>query len=459
MTPRLGWKVGVVTAFVPSAEPIEMLEETLNALMALDYPHDTWVLDEGDDDQVKALCIRLGAHHFSRKNLPQYQTEIGVFQAHSKHGNYNSWFSAIGLDRYEIIAAFDVDHAPVPHFLSTVLGYFEDPKIGYVQVPQAYHNQKASFIARAAAEEDYTYYSSIQMANFAMGYPIVVGCHNTHRVSALKEVNGFPPHDAEDLLITLFYRIRGWRGVYVPQILASGLAPVDWSSYLKQQRRWARSVLDIKFRIYPQFAANLPLKERVVSLLQGIRYVQSSLTMFLSVALVGFVLITGATPAVANFNTVERLLIVAGTLLLCGFYQQRFYLDRRNEWGLHWRAKLLQFARWPSFVAACYDVIVNRRVPYTLTHKLSADSRRCTALWPHLVVAILMSVAWGIGMVWRGNLDPLIHVAAAIIVIASVTIFLTGMWHYPELYDGALSPLARKQRVRDSTLPEKPGLQ
>jgi hypothetical protein len=154
-----GWKVGVATTFVPGVEPFEMLEETLRALIALDYPHDTWVLNEGDDDQVKALCEKLGALHFSRKKMSQYQTDSGIFQSSSKHGNYNAWLHGIGFDRYEIITAFDPDHVPDSSFLSRVLGYFDDPKVGYVQVAQAYYNQKASFISRGAAEESYAYYS------------------------------------------------------------------------------------------------------------------------------------------------------------------------------------------------------------------------------------------------------------------------------------------------------------
>ena len=206
MTPRAGWKVAVVTTFVPSGEPLEMLEGTVGALVGIDYPHDTWVLDEGEDERVKALCLRLGAKHFSRKNLPQHQAPDGIFQSGSKHGNYNAWLHAMGFEHYDIITIFDPDHLPDPAFLSHVLGYFDDPKVGYVQGPQAYYNQKASFIARGAAEETYAYYSSVQMASYGMGYPIIVGSHNTHRVTALKQVGGFPAHDAEDLLLTLRYR-------------------------------------------------------------------------------------------------------------------------------------------------------------------------------------------------------------------------------------------------------------
>ena len=280
MTPRPEWKVGVATTFVPGAEAIEMLEETVRALIAMDYPHETWVLDEGNDDEVKALCAGLGAHHFSRKKLRQYHTTHGTFESRSKHGNYNAWLYEIGFDRYEIIAAFDPDHVPNRDFLMNVLGYFDDPSIGYVQAAQVYYNQEASFIARGAAEETYAYYSSIQMTNYSLGYPIVTGCHTTHRVAALRQVGGFAPHAADDLLITVHYRVCGWKGVYLPRILARGLTPVDWSGFLIQQRRWARSVLDVKFRIYPKVARNLPLRERLANFVHGLYIWRASVSAY-----------------------------------------------------------------------------------------------------------------------------------------------------------------------------------
>ncbi len=181
MKPAAGWSVGVATTFVPSAEPIEMLAETLRALVAMDYPHDTWVLDEGNDDRVKALCRSLSAQHFSRQGLSEYQTSSGPFQAKTKHGNYNAWLAEIGFSNYDIVVGFDPDHIPAPDFLSRILGYFDDPTVGFVQAAQLYYNQGASFVARGAAEETYAYYSSIQMSAYALGYPIVTGCHNTHR--------------------------------------------------------------------------------------------------------------------------------------------------------------------------------------------------------------------------------------------------------------------------------------
>src|SRR4051812_25783760 len=201
-----GLSVGVATTFVPSAEPLDMLAETVAALVAMEYPHDTWVLDEGDDPAVKELCARLGAHHFSRAGRPEYQTTSGTFERRSKHGNYNAWLHEVGFDSYDVIVGFDPDHVPYRDFLLRTLGYLSDPAVGYVQAAQAYYNQSASFIARGAAEETYAYYSSIQMSSYGLGYPIVTGCHNVHRSAALRQVGGFAPHEADDLLITLLYR-------------------------------------------------------------------------------------------------------------------------------------------------------------------------------------------------------------------------------------------------------------
>src|ERR1039457_6566702 len=45
MKAEQNWRVGVATTFVPGLESLEMLERTIAALVAMNVPHDTWVLD------------------------------------------------------------------------------------------------------------------------------------------------------------------------------------------------------------------------------------------------------------------------------------------------------------------------------------------------------------------------------------------------------------------------------
>jgi cellulose synthase (UDP-forming) len=418
------WKVGVVTTFVPEAEPLEMLEETVRALIALDYPHDTWVLDEGDEERVKTLCLRLGAKHFSRKNLSQYQTDSGLFQSRSKHGNYNAWLYEIGFKRYEIITAFDPDHVPHPCFLSQVLGYFDDSSVAYVQVAQAYYNQSASFIARGAAEETYTYYSTIQMASYGMGYPVVIGCHNTHRVTALQEVGGFAPHNADDLLITLFYRARGWQGVYIPRILARGLTPVDWHGYVTQQRRWARSVLDIKFRLYPRLIGELPFKTRIMSLLHGLNYLHKSILISVGLTLLCFMLVTGISPSVMSFPFLEHFSILVIPLQMCEFYQKRFYLDWRHELGFHWRVILLSFAKFPYMILGLYDVILGRRTVYEITFKMKNKDLFYRKYIYNAMISCIITSSWLLGIIMKNRVGTEIYILSALLIIIFLALII-----------------------------------
>ena len=436
--PKAGLRVGVVTTIVPGAESLEMLERTLKALVTMDYPHDTWVLDEADDKQVQDLCQSLGALHFSRKNLSQYQTCDGLFQAHSKHGNYNAWLHETGFNRYDIIAAFDPDHVAVRSFLKEVLGYFEAPATGYVQAAQVYYNQKANFIARGAAEETYEYNSCTQMAAYSFDQPAVVGCHNVHRVEALKEVGGFAAHDADDLLIGLRYQARGWRGVYVPQILAQGLTPVDWNGYLKQQLRWARSVLDIKCRLQRLVGKNMSPMGQVLSALHGIFYLQNSFTTFLGILVLIYFLISGDVPQAISQGLLPKLALLYAALQTCVFYRQTFYLAPRKEWGLHWRAALLRYAKWPVFILALWDVAVGRRVPYALTSKVKAESKSSLLIIPHALIIVSVCLALVTGLLLGHRTTWLVYVAAALVAATSLSLILTSWQRFPSPYDGSL---------------------
>jgi cellulose synthase/poly-beta-1,6-N-acetylglucosamine synthase-like glycosyltransferase len=422
---RTSRRAAVVTTFVPGAEPLAMLEGTVRALVALEHPHDTWVLDEGDDPEVRALCARLGARHFSRRALPQYVTEEGPFRKGTKYGNYNAWFAHVAYERYDVITAFDPDHVPERHFLTRVLGYFEDPRIGYVQAAQVYRNQDAGLVARGAAEETYGYYSTVQMAAYALGYPVVIGCHSSHRVEALRAVGGFPVHDAEDLLITARYRAAGWEGVYVPEVLARGLAPVDWAAYLHQQRRWARSVLDIKLR-GPGLLRPLPFRARMAGLVHGLNYLSRTLSIMALLGLGGLLLISGYTPRILDAGSLARLAVWLGACGACELYRQRFYLQPELESGTHWRTVLLQVAKWPYFLFAFLDVLFRRRLAYRITPKGRSLGRDIDLFWPHLVASGVLGVAWVVGRLGGADLPLVLDAIPLIPGGAALALAWTG---------------------------------
>ncbi len=450
LPPPEGLHVAVVTTFVPGHESLPMLEQTLTAMRTIRYPHDTWVLDEGNGDDVRALCLRLGVRHFSRVGHPAWRTPGGRFASGTKHGNYNAWLAAHG-EGYDILAAFDTDHVPEADYLDRTLGYFRDPGIGYVQPPPVYYNSSASFVARGAAEETYGYYSCHQMASYALGHPIVVGSHGLHRITALRDVGGYPDHDAEDLYLTIRYRGAGWRGVFVPEILALGTTPVSWRPYLAQQMRWARAVLDLKRRAYRRAAGPIPPVDRALSLFHGAHFLRPLLWLVLLPLLLALV----ANNAVPVFLRPGRLSVVLLTLALlhtADRFRIRFFLDPDREGGVPWRAALLQYAKWPHLAGALLDALLHRRVPYALTPKVGGGTARYTMAPLHLAIALLLCIAWGAAWFRVGHVDPILTVLTALIAGTSLGLAWSETWHFPPPWSAELLP-ARRALLSDRLTP------
>lgn len=440
-----GLRTGVAVTFVPGVEPLGMLEETVRALVAVRHPHDTWVLDEGDDPAVRDLCDRLGARHFTRRGIERFQQPAGPFRSRTKYGNYNAWLEVHGYDAYDFVLTVDSDHIVRPDYLDRVLGFFDDDRVAFVQPAQCYYNQKASLVARAAAEETYAYYSSILMAAQGVGYPLIVGCHNTHRVSALREIGGFAPHEADDMVMTLLYRAAGWYGVFLPRILARGLVPADWGAYLQQQRRWARSVLDFKFRVFPARAHRLPFMERVLNYLHGLYYLRGVVTG-LQILLLIVVLASGFRPAGPGAWMVGDALLLGATMLLGDLYRQRFFLGP-GERGVHWRAFLVGIAKWPCFVVASLDAIRGRYGEYVITAKARPAAAPLSYALFHIGVAVAVWAAWLVGMA-RGPIELLIlHIGTVLVILLSLIAFLELRAKPVPAYDPALRAGWREQET------------
>lgn len=432
----VGARVAVVTTFVPAVESLEMLERTVRALVGLEYEHETWVLDEGDDPDVKLLCARVGARHFTRHGRRHYNTARGTFRARSKPGNVNAWLHEFGFSNYEVVVMFDPDHVPRRDYLARLLGYLRDPGVAFVQSPQLYYNQEASFIARGAAEETYAYYSSIEMTGYAAGFPVLVGCHTVHRTAALEEIGGLPPHEADDVAATLLYLAHGWRGVYDPVPLATGLTPVDWHGYLQQQRRWARSVIDLKLRWYPRLSRSLPGRVRVSAGLHGLYYL-SGLAAPLVLAYLCYLLLSGQ-QALSDGSSLVPLAVIIAALISCDFYRQRFYLRPGLEWGLHWRAMILKYAKWPWLVIALFDAVSGGSNRFEVTGKKKVDPRRAVTI-PHALVGLAIGSVWAFSLLTDRDPDALVQAFAAIAVVASTAIAATGFCRFPPPFDESLS--------------------
>lgn len=392
MKPESGKKVALLTAFVPGKEPYDILENTFQAMTAVEYPHDTWVLDEGDDIRVKALCKKYGVIHFSRKGIAKYNTETGHFKAKTKAGNYNAWFDAHGHE-YEFAAQHDVDFAPTKDFLNKTLGYFKDPTVGFVGSPQIYGNVKESWIARAAAEQAYGFYGSIQKGLFGQDMQLFIGANHVIRIKAHDSIGGYSGHIVEDHLTGMRLYSHGWKSVYVPEILLVGEGPATWDAYFSQQTRWAYGLIDILFRHTPQLAPKMKLHHAInYTLLQ--QYYFFGVAQIIGLSLIFIFFSFGIESTAMSLNT---LLILYPSFvimqIIITLWMQRSYIDPKNESGFYILGKLLNIVVWPIYVLALASALVGKKLTYQVTPKGSVQSESVPSLGIFVTQLAIGSIA------------------------------------------------------------------
>jgi cellulose synthase (UDP-forming) len=367
-TPPTGLRVAFITTFVPQSEPMELLHQCLPALVDADYPHDTWLLDEGDLPEVRNLCFRLGVKHFSRHGIDDYNMAAGKFLRKTKGGNHNSWYDRHGHN-YDIVAQLDTDFIPEPNFLTRTLGYFNDPDVGFVVTPQIYGNTGESVIAQGAAEQAFNFYGPILRGFSGIECSVMIGANHVVRVKALAQVNHYSAHITEDVLTGMKLHANSWKSVYVPEVLAVGEGPATWHAYFIQQMRWAYGSIDVLLRHSPRLLKNMNVF-KAVSYVLLMQYYFSGLAM--AIGLLGIGLYAAFGIPTTRVDIAQFLEFYIPMLLLCelmSLFMQKFNIRPHAEKGLLLAGRVMNVAAWPFFFLALLGVLSGRRLVYHVTPK------------------------------------------------------------------------------------------
>ncbi|MBU0680798.1 MAG: glycosyltransferase [Proteobacteria bacterium] len=261
--PKAGLKIDV---FVPTYnEPTEIVRKTVLAAKHMEYPHDTWLLDDGRRPEMAELARRLGVHYIARDN-----------NLHAKAGNLNN---ALKHATGDFIAIFDADHAPQKNFLLRTMGFFSDCKVAFIQTPQDFFNLD-SFQHRWQKKtkrlwtEQSLFFKVIQCGKDYWNASFFCGSCAVVRRSALDAVGGFATETiTEDLHTSIKFHKAGFRSVYLPESLAFGIAPATIAPFLHQRIRWGQGAMQVLRKENIFFTSQLSIAQRL-------NYLASILTYF-----------------------------------------------------------------------------------------------------------------------------------------------------------------------------------
>jgi len=221
-------------------EPI--LERTIIGALALDYPNfRLWVCDDGRRAWLKDLCELHGCGYITRPD-----------NAHAKAGNINNALRYLSTlpENPDFISILDADFVPKSAFLTRTMALMRDTDVGVVQTPQHFFNpdpiQTNLSMEGVWPDEQRYFFGVVMTSKDAWGCAFCCGTSSLIRFAPLMKIGGVPTDSVtEDYLLTLRLKEKGFRTVYLNEILSLGLAPEGLKEYITQRSRWALGFMQI----------------------------------------------------------------------------------------------------------------------------------------------------------------------------------------------------------------------
>jgi cellulose synthase/poly-beta-1,6-N-acetylglucosamine synthase-like glycosyltransferase len=216
------------------SEPPHVVLATLESLAALDYPNfEVLVIDNNTKDDslwqpVERWCAGDARFRFFH---------LGDCPG-AKAGALNFARTQVAPDAV-IIGLIDSDYQAKPTFLSALAGYFDNPRIGFVQSPHDYRDWQDSLYQRMCYWEYRSFFTISVPSWNERGAAITVGTMSLIRKAALEEAGGWSEWClTEDSELAPRIHALGYTSVYVRESFGYGLIPERFIGYAKQRRRW-----------------------------------------------------------------------------------------------------------------------------------------------------------------------------------------------------------------------------
>jgi cellulose synthase/poly-beta-1,6-N-acetylglucosamine synthase-like glycosyltransferase len=324
-----------VTVQLPIFNEMYVADRLIDAVCEIDYPKELLeiqVLDDSTDEtsEIAELAVRRHAargfniaylHRVDRRGFKAGALEAGLKVASGR-----------------FIAIFDADFVPSRDFLLRTLPYFaNDDKVGMVQARWGHINPDYSLLTKIQ--------SMLLDAHFVLehGGRNRAGCFfnfngtaGVWRREAIDSAGGWQ-HDTltEDLDLSYRAQLKGWRFIFLPDVVSPAEVPVEMNSFKSQQHRWAKGSIQTCLKLMPRILrSSQPLAvkaEAFFHLSANFNYLLMSLLS---------VLMFPAMYVRYSMGWTEMLLIDVPLFFAATMSVANFYVVSQRELYPNWRQRL-----------------------------------------------------------------------------------------------------------------------
>jgi len=252
----------------------------LKAVVALDYPAEHLHIQILDDSSDSTTSIIEGI-------LRQYPHLNISHMRRVERTGYKAGALAAGLQQTqaEFVALFDADFIPPPDFLRRTVPYLSvDARLGVLQTRWGHLNATQNCLTRAQVLAVDAHFVIEQQGRYAAGWLLPFnGTGGVWRVATIEDAGGWSDATlTEDLDLSLRAQIKGWRSLFLPDVVVPGELPPQIAAYRQQQVRWAKgSAQCLRRLLLPLWQAELSLGSRLMATQHLFQYMPQPLMLLL----------------------------------------------------------------------------------------------------------------------------------------------------------------------------------
>lgn len=275
-----------VTIQLPIYNEKYVAKRLVDAVCGLDYPKDKMkimILDDSDDETVELLAKEVN-----------YYKKQGFQIEHIRRGTRKGYKAgalkyAMQITDSEYVAIFDADFIPPNWFLKRAIPHFSKPNIGLIQCRWGHVNENYSTITQVQALSlDFHFLIEQKAKSNSHLFMNFNGTAGIWKRDCIDDAGGW--HTAtlvEDLDLSYRAQMKGWKCIFLPDIVVDAELPVQMNGAKRQQFRWAKGSIQCAIKLLGGIAIkrSVSIEAKIQAFIQLTRHIVYPLMLIQFLAL------------------------------------------------------------------------------------------------------------------------------------------------------------------------------
>ncbi|MEQ1869622.1 MAG: cellulose synthase family protein [Vicinamibacterales bacterium] len=434
----------VVTIQLPLYNEMYVADRLIASVCELEYPRELFEIQVLDDSTDETCGI---AERAVRRFAAQGVDIKYIHRADRSGYKAGALEAGLKVARGEFIAIFDADFQPHADFIRRLLPHFADPKVGMVQARWGHINQDYSLLTKIQSIMlDGHFVLEHGGRNRAGCFFNFNGTAGMWRREVIADAGGWQ-HDTltEDLDLSYRAQLRGWRFVYLSDVVAPAEVPVEMNAFKSQQHRWAKGSIQTCRKLLPQILrADIPIGVKAEAFFHLTANFNYPLMVVLSILMFPSMVIR------YNMGWYEMMLIDIPLFFAATFSVCNFYMVCQREIHKDWRARLKYLPFLMSIgIGLCinnskavFEALFNQQSEFARTPKyhIEGDSDEWVGKKYRQSVAVQPLIELGLGLYFTATvfyaLANQIYGTVPFLVLFQIGFLYTGLLSIVQQYAG-----------------------